>query len=663
MESARWLGRAVDDRGGDMGTWRWPWPALSFAALYGALGLLGRVTVLDGTALALVWPAAGVALLWFLLRGAGPLSPDAPLLALTAFAVMWSSGATPALAALVALTNVAQTLLAVVLLRRWCPGLYGAGGDRPLDSTPILARYVAALGVAMAAGAVLGTGLLPLTGEHPDLEELGLWLGRNLCGALAITTVGLFVAEWLSHARPRPSQLRAGAGGPAELAVASAFVVGLHAVAFVFDDLPLAFTLLAGTVWFGTRFCSLYAAVQASLAGLAVIVATLSDVGPFVTVSAPAVSALLAQVYVVATFVVGLALATGRDENRRLTADLLEAETEAVAQARALDTVIAHIDSGIAVVGEQGRVLFRNDAAAEVLGDGPDLAAAGEIGQRLVVPVRRALEGEQVRGVELAVGAAGERIFEVAATHLPWDGRRRRTRALLIFRDTTTEHEHRAELLAFAGVVAHDLRNPLAAVEGWTDLIQEHLDHDELELDLARQFVSRVQSSSARMRELIDGLLAHAQSRDRELKLVALDLEAVVADVIRSRGAAGEVGWDPLPAVRADPVLARQLLDNLVGNALKYVAPGVRPAVRISARLDGADQVAVAVADNGIGLPPGEHEKVFGEFHRAHHREYDGSGLGLAICRRIVARHGGTIRAFDNPTGQGTVFEFTLPAV
>jgi signal transduction histidine kinase len=642
---------------------RRPWAVLPFAALYVGVGMLGRTTVLDGTALALVWPAAGLALLWFLLRGARLVSLDTLLLAAGAFAVMMLSGAEPGLATVVMTTNVGQTLLAVELLRRWCPDLYGAGGDRAIDSPPRLARFAGVITLAMAAGAVVGVLGTLLTGREADGVDLALWFGRNLCGALVLTTVGLLVAQRLAQPSPRPPLVGAGAGGPAELVLAAAFTVGIHALAVSYGDLPLAFILLAGTVWFGTRFGTLIASVEAALAGVAVVVATLGDDGLFGAVTDPEVSALVAQLYVVTTLLVGLALATGRDENRRLTGEVLDAEAEAVAQARVLDAVIAHIDSGVAVVGKAGEVLFRNDAAARVLGRGQDLTEAGETGRRLAEPVRRALAGEQLRGLELAVGAQGERIFEVAATPLPSDGRRRRGRALLLFRDTTTEHEHRAELLAFAGAVAHDLRNPLAAVEGWTDLIEEHLEQEDLGLDLARQFVARVQSSSARMRELIDGLLAHAQSRDRELKLVVLDLDAVVADVARARGASDEVGWDPLPAVRADPVLVRQLLDNLVGNALKYVAPGVRPVVRVTARQDGPGAVAVAVVDNGIGLPDGEHEKVFGEFHRAHHREYDGSGLGLAICRRIVARHGGTIRAFDNPAGQGTVFEFTLPAV
>src|SRR6185436_15083712 len=116
-----------------------------------------------------------------------------------------------------------------------------------------------------------------------------------------------------------------------------------------------------------------------------------------------------------------------------------------------------------------------------------------------------------------------------------------------------------------------------------------------------------------------------------------------------------------LPPVQADPVLVRQLVDNLVGNAIKYTAPGVVPALRISATTTGG-MVTVRIADNGIGIPEGQHDAIFGNFHRAHTTSaYLGTGLGLAICKRIVERHGGDIAAVDDPGG-GSCFIFSLPA-
>jgi signal transduction histidine kinase len=266
-----------------------------------------------------------------------------------------------------------------------------------------------------------------------------------------------------------------------------------------------------------------------------------------------------------------------------------------------------------------------------------------------------------VRDLELrTVGDAGPRILAVSAVPLPRDLRRDRARALVLSRDVTSEHAHREELSAFAGVVAHDLRNPLAAIDGWTEMISDELEAGELDPDLAHEFVSRVRSSSARMHALIGDLLDHATSDARALDPARVDVAAMVAEVAAARHAEGAISCGPIPAVAADPVLLRQVVDNLLGNALKYVVPGEEPKVEVTGEAtDGL--VVISVADHGIGLPAGEHDRIFDEFHRAHFRDYEGSGLGLSICRRIVSRHGGTIVARDNPAGRGTVFEFTLP--
>jgi signal transduction histidine kinase len=193
-------------------------------------------------------------------------------------------------------------------------------------------------------------------------------------------------------------------------------------------------------------------------------------------------------------------------------------------------------------------------------------------------------------------------------------------------------------------------------------MLADEIDAQTLTPELAREFVSRVGSSSRRMHQLIRDLLAHATSGQRDLEVSRVDIAELVAEVAAGRHAERHVRAEPVPPVLADPVLVRQVLDNLIGNALKYVAPGVEPQVTIRGCRSDARLVTVHVADNGIGIQPGEHDRIFEEFHRAHYRDYEGSGLGLAIVRRIVSRHDGTIVARPNPTGQGSVFEFTLPA-
>jgi signal transduction histidine kinase len=112
----------------------------------------------------------------------------------------------------------------------------------------------------------------------------------------------------------------------------------------------------------------------------------------------------------------------------------------------------------------------------------------------------------------------------------------------------------------------------------------------------------------------------------------------------------------------AEPVLLRQVLDNLIGNSIKYVAPDVRPIVTVTGSPVAVPPgfVELQIADNGIGIPAGQHGTVFETFHRAHRDGYRGTGLGLSIVKRIVERHGGTVSAADGPAG-GTVVTLCLP--
>ncbi len=147
--------------------------------------------------------------------------------------------------------------------------------------------------------------------------------------------------------------------------------------------------------------------------------------------------------------------------------------------------------------------------------------------------------------------------------------------------------------------------------------------------------------------------------------------EGVISDLesrAQETGATIDVG--PLPVIDADPTQMRQLLQNLVGNALKFHRPGVPPVVTVRAEVvpaaDGPEDrplCRITVADNGIGFEEKYLDRIFQVFQRLHGRqEYEGTGVGLAICRKIVERHGGAITAHSTP-GAGTTFVVTLPAL
>ncbi|WP_449062437.1 ATP-binding protein [Planomonospora algeriensis] len=354
-----------------------------------------------------------------------------------------------------------------------------------------------------------------------------------------------------------------------------------------------------------------------------------------------------------------------------------------IAQAGMLTAIVESMHDGLAVIDDAGRFVMSNPAARRLLGTAGSLTAADAwellhpdgtpIGGRRS-PSTLALAGHEVRDMDVLVRAPGSdadgRMLNISATRLPSDP----TRAVVLLHDVTDERRHRDELAAFAGVVAHDLLNPLGTIDGWVEILSDAV--EALPGDDAAggtgDSIARIRQASARMRELIQDLLAHTAARDAPITPVPIDLGRIVREVAAARGdlppGAEGRGQAPvfhigeLAAVRADRVLLRQLLDNLIGNAVKYTAPGERPEITVTSAAERPGWVRVEVADRGIGIPQGQHEAIFQSFRRAHEgRSYSGSGLGLAICKRIVERHGGTIGVEDDPAG-GSRFHFTLPA-
>ncbi len=221
------------------------------------------------------------------------------------------------------------------------------------------------------------------------------------------------------------------------------------------------------------------------------------------------------------------------------------------------------------------------------------------------------------------------------------------------------------DLEQFAYAASHDLQEPLRVVSSYLRLLEQR--HGDSFDDDGRMFVHFAVDAAQRMQRMIKDLLEYARvgTRGREPAptslRVALDAaRANLAAAIAETGAVIESG--PLPDVMADPTQLAVLLQNLVGNAVKFRRPEQPPHIRVEARLLG-EEVRVQVMDDGIGIAPDQASRVFGLFQRLHTREeYPGSGVGLATCQRIVARHGGALGVEPNPGGPGSCFWFTLRA-
>jgi PAS domain S-box-containing protein len=220
------------------------------------------------------------------------------------------------------------------------------------------------------------------------------------------------------------------------------------------------------------------------------------------------------------------------------------------------------------------------------------------------------------------------------------------------------------ESQSFAHAVAHDLRAPLRAIEGFSHLLMESCG-DKLDAT-ERGYIVRVRRGALQMASLIEGLLAYSRMEHREVLLGRIDLGSMLSELVeeaeertRSCGARIEVQV-PAVEVRGDREGLGVVFRNLIENALKFTRHGVPPLIQIGARLD-EDSVVVWVRDNGIGFDQDYHDKIFEIFQRLHGRdEYEGTGIGLALARKAMQRMGGRIWA-ESRAGAGATFFVEVP--
>lgn len=240
-------------------------------------------------------------------------------------------------------------------------------------------------------------------------------------------------------------------------------------------------------------------------------------------------------------------------------------------------------------------------------------------------------------------------------------------------RDFTVRLERsNRELQDFAYVASHDLQEPLRKIIVFGDRLKqrnaEKLDPDSL------NYLDRMQQAGARMQNLINDLLSYSRVTSKAQGFAKVDLAQVAAGVVddlegRIETVHGRVELGTLPVIEAEPLQMRQLLQNLIGNALKFRRPDVPPCVKVAAEVvtpaDGSPNRKVCqltVSDNGIGFEEKHADKIFELFQRLHSRnEYEGTGMGLAIVRKIALHHGGDVVARGKP-GEGATFVVTLPA-
>ena len=252
---------------------------------------------------------------------------------------------------------------------------------------------------------------------------------------------------------------------------------------------------------------------------------------------------------------------------------------------------------------------------------------------------------------------------ERANEELRRENAERRTTAQALTERSVELARSNADLEQFAYVASHDLQEPLRMVSSYVQLLERRY-KGQLD-EKADKYIQYAVEGSRRMQALIGGLLEYSRAGQTEVPHAPFALDSALDLALANlRGSIdeshAEVKRGELPSAIGDCAQVAQVLQNLVGNSVKFRRAGVTPTVRIHAEQRGND-VVVSVSDNGVGIEAEYHDRIFMIFQRLHtQNEYPGTGIGLAICKKVIERHGGRIWV-EGAVGQGATFRFTLP--
>ncbi len=376
--------------------------------------------------------------------------------------------------------------------------------------------------------------------------------------------------------------------------------------------------------------------------------------------------------------------------------DVLELHVQARTQElqklqRRYESILNSAGEGIYGLDLQGRTTFVNPAAAKLTGwKVEEVIGRPETEIFWRGPSDTTIQGKGDQPGDHTFYRKDGSSFAVEYVRTPIMEKDRLVGAVVIFKDITERkrtHDtlarkaaelarSNAELEQFAYVASHDLQEPLRKIQAFGDRLKAKL--EAINLQEGKDYLERMQSAAARMQRLINDLLTFSRVISKSEAFVPVDLAQVTREVlgdleVRIEQTKAHVDVGQLPTIEADPMQMRQLLQNLIGNALKFQPLNGKPLINISAQMvrkpfngvaeGGAEQEVceLTIQDNGIGFDEKYSEKIFAMFQRLHGRnEYEGTGVGLAVCRRIADRHGGTISA-KGKLGQGASFVVTLP--
>lgn len=328
-----------------------------------------------------------------------------------------------------------------------------------------------------------------------------------------------------------------------------------------------------------------------------------------------------------------------------------------------LNAVIDSLDEGIVAVGPHGNVIRLNESARRLMNVADEAVpfSIDRLPQERLIrdALREAMRGTATEPTEITID---ERTLLITVRPLPDGG------AVLAMMDLTTRRRLETIRRDFVANVSHELKTPLTIISGFAETLRD----SEVDEEDRQRFLQTIESNTRRMQRIVDDLLdlSRYESGGWRPNVVSNDLAGVVSDVFtscsRTAAAKGVTLAFEAPAearrVDADPTALRQVLGNLVENAVRYTSDG-RIAVR--AQAIGTRGVTVRVTDTGSGIPPEHLPRIFERFYRVdagRSREQGGTGLGLAIVRHLVEAHGGSVHA-ESAVGRGTTISVYFPSL
>lgn len=668
-----------------------------FVVVYVAAMVLGRAFTLESTGLALFWPAAGVAAAWMIrdTTRSRVVVDSALLVVVTAVFFGVVVGIDPVASTLLGAANAVQAIVVRAFMVRRSGGASNRAREPAVMDAATVRRLALAALAAALAGAPIGTlASWSETGDVSWSTALN-WFLRNACGILLPAAAAwAWTDAWRRSGGPlwrRPWTSAPRRGAVLELGAVVILSLGIGAVVIAAPaQIPLTYPLIAVSAWVGFRFLPAIGAAYTFVFGTVAILLTLAGSGPFGGIEDLARRANAIQLLVTLTMLLVLLVACGVSQRVELTAQLRESQVRATGRADLLGAITDSIVDGLCVSDSWGHVLLANPAAAELGGSDEHGAHVHEAdtaqwfwpdGTQIEdhdLPHACALRGEVVALSDVVrrdLTTGHERVLAVSAVPLnhganDGDIAEARPLAVVLMRDVTRQRAQQRAQENFVAVVAHDLKGPVAGVLSWAEMAREQLapaaetPHAHTGTEAASASLERIERTASRMSVLITDLLDYTVAGSANLLVRHVDLDDVVDSIVMDLERPDHeaiVTHTALGVVVTDELLTRQLFANLIGNAIKYVAPGVTPQIHIESHPVASD-LEIRVSDNGVGIPEDDRGRVFDTFYRSDGTSaVPGSGLGLAICRTAVERHGGWIAAREGPGGTGTTIAFTLP--